>query len=49
MLTHSNVCANIAQMGHPGTMKVSYCPATSSNNIKSWYLYLVKYTYGMLF
>ncbi|KAI9559136.1 hypothetical protein GHT06_015925 [Daphnia sinensis] len=32
MLTHSNVCANISQMGHPGTMKIAFCPATSSHS-----------------
>ncbi|XP_046456759.1 4-coumarate--CoA ligase 3-like [Daphnia pulex] len=32
MLTHSNLCSNMAQVGHPGTMKVAYCPATSSDS-----------------
>ncbi len=35
MLTHSNVCANIAQIGNTGTMKLAYCPATSSNEISN--------------
>lgn len=35
MLTHSNVCANTTQVGHPGTMKIAYCPATSSNEISN--------------
>lgn len=52
MLTHSNVCANIAQMGHPGTMKVSYCPATSnhSSDLQEVFICILPFfhMYGML-